>query len=278
VSINNPIVVVTGATQGLGFHLAKSFADAGASLAICGRNPVALEIAAREVGSRLRDGAGVLSSRVDVSQFRSVETFFGDIQNQFGVPDVVISNAGIYGPIGPLTTNHPEDWTYSLSVNLVGSMNVLKISAEQMIQRGSGRLIQISGGGATKAMPNFSSYAAAKAGLVRLVESLALELEGFEIPVNAVAPGALNTRLLDEVVAAGPDQAGKDFYQRSLDQVDSGGAGFEKATQLIKFLAFEASLKLTGKLISAIWDDWESLRNGGLSLTPDMWTLRRVEH
>jgi NAD(P)-dependent dehydrogenase (short-subunit alcohol dehydrogenase family) len=126
-------------------------------------------------------------------------------------------------------------------------------------------------------MPYLSAYAVSKAGLVRFMETLAEELAEFNIDVNAVAPGALNTRLLDEVLAAGPGVVGKSFYDQSLKQRDSGGTPLQKGADLCVFLAGKESDKITGKLISAVWDPWESFGDHLSDLkSTDIYTLRRI--
>src|SRR5205823_7175497 len=87
-----------------------------------------------------------------------------------------------------------------------------------------GKIVNLSGGGATAPLPGISSYAASKAAVVRLTETLAHELQDAGVDVNAIAPGPLNTRLLDEVLAAGPDRVGQDFFEKSLKQRGEGGA------------------------------------------------------
>jgi 3-oxoacyl-[acyl-carrier protein] reductase len=126
-------------------------------------------------------------------------------------------------------------------------------------------------------MPRFTAYASSKAAVVRFSESLAQEVRGQGIDVNTIAPGALNTRLLDEVLAAGPDKVGRDFFAKSVKQRESGGAPLDKGAALCVFLASAASDGITGRLLSAVWDDWANLpqRREELDQT-DIFTLRRV--
>src|SRR5205807_9086203 len=98
-------------------------------------------------------------------------------------------------------------------------------------------LRNLSGGGATAPLPRISAYAASKAAVVRLTETLARERRDVRVDMNAIAPGPLNTRLLDEVLAAGPDRVGKDFYEKSLKQGDTGGAPLDRGAALAAFLA-----------------------------------------
>ena len=133
------------------------------------------------------------------------------------------------------------------------------------------------GGGATAPLPNISAYAASKAAVVRLTETLAEEVKSLGIDINAVAPGALNTRMLEEVLKAGPNKVGTSLYQKALKQQEDGGAPPEKAAELCLFLASSQSDGITGKLLSALWDGWanfdthqEDIRNS------DIYTLRRI--
>ena len=110
-----------------------------------------------------------------------------------------------------------------------------------------------------------------------MTETLAEELRKFSIDVNAIAPGALNTRLLEEVLSAGPDAVGEAFYEKSLKQRESGGVPLEKAARLCVYLASEISDGITGKLISAQWDPWENLHAFREQLAKsDVYTLRRI--
>jgi len=126
-------------------------------------------------------------------------------------------------------------------------------------------------------MPNLSAYAASKAAVVRFGETLAEELQAFRIDVNSVAPGALNTRLLDEVLAAGPEKVGAKFYAQSVKQKEQGGTPLERGAALCVYLASAASDGVTGRLISAVWDPWEKLRDYLDDLRgSDIYTLRRI--
>ncbi|HZL36384.1 MAG TPA: SDR family oxidoreductase, partial [Tepidisphaeraceae bacterium] len=143
-------------------------------------------------------------------------------------------------------------------------------------RRGGGRIVNISGGGATSPRPDFSAYAASKCALVRFTETLALEVRADKIMVNAVSPGAMNTRMLDELLAAGPDAAPREF-ESALKRNREGGDSPERAAGLVALLCSSLSNGITGKLISAPWDDWEHLPQRAAELVnSDVYTLRRV--
>ena len=137
---------------------------------------------------------------------------------RLGPPDILVNNAGVYGPKGPSEEVDWDDWKQAVEVNLFGVMLPCRAVIPYFKQAGRGKIINLSGGGATAPLPRLSAYAVSKAAVVRLTETLAEELRADHIDVNAIAPGALNTRLLDEVLAAGPEKVGADFYTRSVQQ------------------------------------------------------------
>jgi NAD(P)-dependent dehydrogenase (short-subunit alcohol dehydrogenase family) len=126
-------------------------------------------------------------------------------------------------------------------------------------------------------MPFFSAYAASKAAVVRFGETLAEELREFGVDVNCVAPGAMNTKFLDEALEAGPEKIGRAAYEQAVKQKKNGGVPPERAAALCAFLASAASDGITGKLISAVWDPWEKLAKHKKELaSTDIYTLRRI--
>jgi NAD(P)-dependent dehydrogenase (short-subunit alcohol dehydrogenase family) len=195
----------------------------------------------------------------------------------FGKIDILVNNAGIQGPIGLLVDNDIDAWIETIYVYLVGAFLCCKAVLPYMIERRQGKIINLSGGGAAMPRPRFSAYAACKAGVVRLTETLAEELKRYNIQVNAIAPGAINTRMQDQILAAG-EAAGLEALSEAKRCKETGGVPPEKAAALVVFLASEASDGLTGKLISAVHDRWTEWTNrvAGLSTSP-WYTLRRID-
>ena len=139
------------------------------------------------------------------------------------------------------------------------------------------KIVCFSGGGATKPRPNFSAYGAAKAAVVRLVETVAEEERGKPVDINAVAPGAIYTHLTDEVIALGPGVVGESEHQAALLQKTAGGAPMARALDLVEWLLSPASDGISGRLISAQWDPWPELeRHKGELAAGDVYTLRRI--
>jgi 3-oxoacyl-[acyl-carrier protein] reductase len=146
-----------------------------------------------------------------------------------------------------------------------------------MIEQGGGSIINLSGGGATGPRANFSAYATAKTGLVRFSETLAEELRPYNVRVNCIAPGAMNTAMLNEVVDRGADAAGQKEYAQAVKVKQSGGASMQRVAQLCLFLVSDAARGISGKLISAVWDPITSLPEHLDELSgSDIYTLRRI--
>ena len=146
-----------------------------------------------------------------------------------------------------------------------------------MKETGGGSIVNISGGGATGPRANFSAYATSKAGLIRFSETLAEETKSLGIRVNCIAPGAMKTAMISEVIKNGEDLAGKREFDTAKKILENGGASMERVADLALFLSSNASEPITGKLISAVWDPWETLINHIEDLNgTDIYTLRRI--
>jgi 3-oxoacyl-[acyl-carrier protein] reductase len=268
--------VVTGASQGLGFAIARAILAAGADVLICARTRADVE---RAVGM-LRDEprtTEVHGVAADVSLPADVQRLADAAAERWAKLDVLVCNAGIYGPKGPVEEVEWESWSKAISINLNGTVLCCRSFLPLVRRSARGKIILISGGGATKALPFLSAYAASKAAVVRFGETLAEELAGSGIDVNMIAPGALNTRLTDEILEAGPEAVGTAFYEATVRQKREGGTPPERGAELCVWLASEASNGITGKLISAVWDPWQDFRRYREDLAKtDIYTLRRI--
>lgn len=258
--------LVTGGSRGLGLGIVRACLEAGASVFLCAR-----DIAGLEQSDHLR------ATAADVSQTDDAQRVVREAVEAFPQLDILVNNAGIQGPMGPVEDAEWADWVQTLVVNLLAPVYFCRALVPHFRKLGSGKIIQISGGGATAPMPGMSAYAASKAGVVRFVETLAHELRDSKIDVNAIAPGALNTRMLDEMLAAGPVKIGQKRYEQALKQKAEGGASIDRAAALAVFLASRASDGVTGRLISAVWDPWEDFASLKADLErTDVYTLRRI--
>lgn len=274
--------IITGGSQGLGRALVDAFVREGANVIFCARDHEAIAKMEADYKEQVKASAypeqRVFAQRCDVSSVDDVEKLFAAADEIFPGPlHILVNNAGIYGPKGPTDDVDLEEWKRCIDVNLYGTLIPCRAAMHRFKKSGYGKIVNLSGGGATNPMPNLSAYASAKAAVVRLTETLALELAPFGVDVNAVAPGALNTRLLDEVIAAGPEKVGADFYQKSVRQSKEGGVPLELGADLCVYLASDESDGISGKLISAKWDPWARLQEYKAELqSSDIYALRRI--
>jgi 3-oxoacyl-[acyl-carrier protein] reductase len=267
--------IITGGSQGFGRHIVEAFLSEGANVLFCARSRADVERARTELQSLLRPGQQLHGVTCDVGDPAQVAALFRAAD--WGPWHAVVNNAGVYGPIGPTEEIALDEWMQALQINLNGTLLVCQQAIRAMKPQRGGKIINISGGGATNPMPRFASYAATKAAVVRLTETLAEELRAFAIDVNAVAPGALRTRLTAQVISAGPARAGEAFFAKNKKWSDEGAADPRLGAGLCVWLASAESNGITGKLISAQWDPWKDLagRRDALAKS-DIYTLRRI--
>ncbi len=272
--LDGETALVTGAGRGIGAATAHAFSRAGANVVLLARTAAEVERVAAEIVAR---GGQALALCGDVSRRDDVERALETTLKRFPSIDALANAAGIYGPIGSFAENDMDAWVRAIETNLLGTAFCLRAALPHMLARRKGAIVNFSGGGAVSPFPRFSAYATSKAAVVRLTETVAAEVKESGIRVNAIAPGAINTRLLDEVLEAG-ERAGKDFYAQALQQKSSGGTSPDKAAELAVFLASPGGAGITGRLISAVWDDWKSLPERAQELDRSaMFTLRRID-
>jgi NAD(P)-dependent dehydrogenase (short-subunit alcohol dehydrogenase family) len=273
--LKDRVALITGAGRGIGRAIALAFAREGARLILAARSTGQLEDAA----ARCREeGATVVTIPTDVAQWDQVQHLVATALKECGQVDILVNSAGVYGPIGPTAEVDVAAWVQAINVNLVGPFFLCRALLPHLQQRRQGKIILLGGGGATNPLPNFSSYAASKAGLARLADTLAEELKEFNVQVNVIAPGLVDTQLQDEVLAAG-ERAGALFEKiKTVREKGEGAVSPEVAASLAVFLASEASGTLTGKLIAAPYDPWQTWQGQAekLNSTP-LYTIRRLD-
>jgi 3-oxoacyl-[acyl-carrier protein] reductase len=239
---------------------------------LCARNAIDLFEADNSLMQFKTEKQILHSMSLDVSDYQSIKEYIFEAEKALGEIDILVSNAGVIGSKGLIEDVDIEEWTQSVAINLFSNLYLFKTLIPKMKENNNGRIVVISGGGATKPLINMSAYGASKAGLVRLAETVAKECEGFNIKINCLAPGALNTSILDEMLE-NKDNIDEDFYDKCLKQKEQGGDSIEHAAAVCLRLCKEDVI-ITGKLISAVWDDLESIICENID--QDIYTLRRL--
>ncbi len=268
------VAVITGSGRGIGRAIALAYAREGANLALAARNESELQEAVSAVSEL---GAEALAVRTDVTSQKDTERLADRVVEQFGRIDLLVNNAGNSGPIGPLQGNDIADWVNTISVNLTGTFLVCRAIIPVMLEQSGGKIINLSGAGATNAWSNMSAYCSSKAAVVRLTEVLAQELDGKGITVNALGPGSVHTSMWDKMTDEAA-QAGADFiHQLGLRVTSGGGASIDECAELAVWLASDESGALTGRLISAATDNFRGLPPRIAEIMAgDAYTLRRA--
>jgi NAD(P)-dependent dehydrogenase (short-subunit alcohol dehydrogenase family) len=273
VEFTDKTCLIVGASGAIGHAVSKNFYREGAR--------VALTFHSRKKHLFSKDlpakDPRIALFRLDVRKWNDVQAVVARVKRKFGPIHVLVNCSGVLGPIGATHRVSVRHWLETVEINLAGSFYVVRAVLPSMLTAGEGKIIQFSGGGAAYGRPFFTAYSASKAALIRFTESLADELRGKNIQVNAIAPGPVKSRMWDELRASGC--AGGPQAIEELRKMDStGGVPAERAAALALFLASSRSNGLTGRLISAVHDRWEEME----SLIPkvmssDAWTLRRIQ-
>jgi NAD(P)-dependent dehydrogenase (short-subunit alcohol dehydrogenase family) len=270
-------ILITGASRGLGMHIARAMWQEGASLLLVARSAETLSQVKDELIADKRNGQQAHVIVADLGTLEAIPTIMSQARRVWDRLDVLVNNAAILTPIGKVCDNDWPEWQLSIRVNLLAPVELCRACVPWISESREGKIINISGGGATRARPHFSAYATAKAGLVRFSETLAHEVRDSNIQVNCVAPGAMNTRMLQTVLRVGPKYVGPLEYTEAVKQAQTGGASPQRAAELCVFLASAASNGITGRLLSAVWDPWESLPEHLQDLQDsDIYTLGRI--
>jgi NAD(P)-dependent dehydrogenase (short-subunit alcohol dehydrogenase family) len=273
--LEHRIALITGAGRGIGRTIALAYAREGATLSLAARSIAELE----ETADECRElGAEVLVTRTDVTDPDDVERLVDATVLRYAAVDILVNNAGIAGPIGSLQDNDVTAWINTVQVNLIGVYLCCRAVVPVMQRSGSGRIVNLSGAGATNAWANLSAYCSSKAAVVRLTEVLAMELSDTGITVNALGPGSVHTQMWDEMTEAAAEAGADLIHETGLRVTTGGGASIDRCADLAVWLASSESRGLSGRMISAFSDDFESMPESIPEImASELYTLRRVE-
>ena len=262
-------VLITGGSRGIGSAAAGALAERGWRVALLAREERALELARSELPG---DGHETFAMDVaDEDAWERLAPHLGDLHG-------LVCAAAVLDPVGPIGSYAVADFRRTLDVNVVGTLLAIGMCLPALRASG-GAVATFGGGGATSPLPRFDAYAASKAAVARLTENLALELAGEGVRVNCVSPGFVATSIHRSTLAAGPQLAGADYFERTRAELERGGVPAREAAELIcLLLEGDPDAPFTGKLISAQWDGWrEAGFRRRLAGDRDLGTLRRID-
>jgi NAD(P)-dependent dehydrogenase (short-subunit alcohol dehydrogenase family) len=268
-------VALTGGSRGIGFAIARRLLNDGASVVFCARDAASVEAATSTLRASVPGGV-VQGLVADVSDTAAVEEFAHEAIAELGGIDSLVCNSGIWGPKGAVDRFDFDEWLRAFDVNVHGVVRTVRAFLPALRESGGGRIVIMSGGGAYQPYPYLSAYGATKSAVTRFGESIAEELLADNILVNMMLPGPVNTSMVDELIAAGPEVLGEKRYAKVMQQKEGGGTSPERGAALCSFLLSDRIAGITGKLIS-VADDHDAIANNrDAVMKSDLFTLRRI--
>ncbi len=246
--LDGQVAVVTGAGRGIGRAIALALSQAGAAVAVCARSEDEVTAVAREIADR---DERALAVRCDVRHRHQVEDMTAQVEAALGPVDLLVNNAGQFGPVGAIAATDPDEWWQALEVNLRGPLYCARAVLPGMLARGHGRIINVSTTSGFTATPMLSAYAVSKAALYRFSENLAAETSGHGVMVFTIIPGLVRTAMSESALSCGEPSIEQWFAGAFASQQDISA---ESAATLVVTLASGAADVLSGRYISAASD------------------------
>jgi NAD(P)-dependent dehydrogenase (short-subunit alcohol dehydrogenase family) len=245
-SIRGKRVVVTAAATGIGAVVAARFAEAGASVHVCDREPDAL-------AAYLHEHPAVTGTPADVADPGDVARLFAEARERLGGLDVLVSNAGVAGPAAPVDEMDLDGWRRTLDVNLTGAFLCVRAAVPLLKQAGGGSLVLMSSNAGTMGLPFRAPYVATKWALIGLVKTLAMELGPAGIRANAVCPGDVEGERIRRVISLEAENRGltyEDVYAERVEAVSLRTmVTADDVASLIMFVASDGGAKISGQAL-----------------------------
>jgi NAD(P)-dependent dehydrogenase (short-subunit alcohol dehydrogenase family) len=247
------VAIVTGGGRGLGQAIAQSLAEAGAGVVVAARSAAQL---AETVALIEQQNGRALAFEVDVTDQKTVHQMMAEVEQTVGAVDLLVNNAGIVTPLGPIWEVDADEWWRCLDINLRGSFLCTRAVLPSMIARRRGRIFNIASAAGLKARPYSSAYVTSKTALIRFTENLADEIREYNIRAFAIEPGTVRTAMSEYLYNSEAGQIWLPWFQRIFDEgLDDP---IEPVTQLVLSLASGQGDVLSGRMIS-IDDDLAEL-------------------
>jgi NAD(P)-dependent dehydrogenase (short-subunit alcohol dehydrogenase family) len=265
-------IFITGGGRGIGQTIALDCKKNGAKVSLIARSPDDLA----NTEKLLSEIPGEhLVLKADVTNAVELEKAMDQSVQKLGPLTGLVAAAGIYGEIGRFHEANFDEWLKGLEINLVGTARSVHLAVPRFKKGARNKIVLFSGGGQGPA-PYFSSYATSKGGVSRFTETVGAELDEVGIDTNGIAPGPVNTKFLDDLLATSKNKISPAVYEKALKQKEQGGQPPEKAADLCRWLLSSASDGLWGKTLSAVWDPYLEFKNLPELSRKDLFQVRRV--
>ncbi len=268
VRLDGQVALVTGAGRGIGRAIALALSDAGAAVAVCARSEDEVSGVAGQIEGR---GRRALAVRCDVTCRQEVEGMAAQVEEAIGPVDLLVNNAGQFGPVGPLAATDPDQWWRALEVNLRGPVYCTRAVLPGMLARGHGRIVNVSSGVGFAAIPMLSAYVVSKTALYRLSENLAAETRGHGVMVFAIDPGLVRTAISESALSCGEPSIEQWFTDAFANQEHVSP---ESAATLVAYLASGAADVLSGRNIDVSDDVAQMVAQASEIEERDLYVLR----
>jgi NAD(P)-dependent dehydrogenase (short-subunit alcohol dehydrogenase family) len=253
--LKSAVAIVTGAGRGIGRAIAQEYASHGAKMALVSRTASQLDAVAREITGA---GGTALALPTDVTDEESVLRTVERVESEMGPIDILVNNAGSYQAIGPVQECSPEAWLTDITVNLYGVFLCSHVVLPRMLPRKQGYVINIIGGGTASPLKYGSAYGSSKAAVMRLTETMALELDGTGIKVFAMSPGLVRTALVEYQIGSAEGQRWLGDRLSSMFDEGRGVPPTVAAKMALEIVSGKLD-KLVGRAVRADRDNAEQL-------------------
>lgn len=267
--ITDQVALITGGGRGLGRAFALTLALAGARVAVTARTVSELDETVQLVE---QSGGQALAIPADVTDQQAVAALVDTVMTQLGGIDLLINNAGIVSPLGPLWEIDPDEWWRSMEINLRSVLLCSAAVLPGMVARRRGRIINIASGAGLGPIPYGTSYVTAKTAMIRLSENLALETQAYGISIFAVDPGTVRTAMSEYLLESAPGQKWVPWFQNTF--AEGRNVPAELPSQLVLRLAAGDADTLSGRLISVRDDLDDMVRQVATIQRDELYTLR----